>query len=149
VLGKKVQLDVFGDGVLKEELQAYIIDNKLENCVKLHGNKSMEVIKKCLKTAHFSILPSKSEGWPKAIAEAMFFGVIPIATSVSCVPYMLDFGERGILISPNVEEASAEIFNKLKNPEHLKQMAELAVNWSQNYTLNTFETEIANLLTSK
>ena len=45
------------------------------------------------------ILPSKSEGWPKAIAEGMFFGCIPIATPVSCVPWMLADGSRGILVS--------------------------------------------------
>ena len=31
----------------------------------------------------------------------MFFGCIPIATSVSCVPWMLGGGSRGILISEN------------------------------------------------
>src|SRR5690606_11304188 len=32
-------------------------------------------------------------------AEGMFFGCIPIATSVSCVSWMLGGGSRGILIS--------------------------------------------------
>ena len=39
------------------------------------------------------MLPSKSEGWPKAIAEGMFWGAIPVATRVSCLEYMLDKGE--------------------------------------------------------
>lgn len=149
ILGKQVELDVFGDGVLKAELHAYITKNKLENRIRLHGNKSIDEVKKCLKAAHFSILPSQSEGWPKAIAEAMFFGVIPIATPISCVPYMLDYGKRGILISPNLEAATAQVFSKLEATEHLKQMAELAAQWSQNYTLDAFETEIAYLINRK
>src|SRR5690606_34200508 len=48
--------------------------------------------------SHFLILASKSEGWPKAVAEAMFFGCILIVTPVSCVPWMLNYGSRGILI---------------------------------------------------
>lgn len=148
-LGKQVRLDLFGDGVLREELQAYITNNKLEHCVKLHGNQDKEVIKTHLKLAHFSILASKSEGWPKAIAEAMFFGVIPIATAISCVPYMLDYGQRGILITPNLDEAVETITNQLETIEQLKQMSQLATEWSQNYTLDTFEKELVKLLSSE
>ena len=144
--GKSVRLDVFGDGVLKEDLQNYITDNKLGNIMTLHGNQSKEIIKEALKTAHFSILPSKSEGWPKAIAEPMFFGVIPIATSISCVPFMLDNGNRGILIEANLIKDVVIIENTLKNVDNLESMSEKAANWSQNYTLEVFGTEILKLL---
>jgi len=144
--GLKVSLDVYGDGVLKESLNEYIKDNRLGTMITLHGNKSKEVIKETLKTAHFSILPSKSEGWPKAIAEAMFFGVIPIATKVSCVPFMLDYGKRGILVEPSLDEALNEINIHLKDENQLRLMSKRALNWSQNYTLDVFETEISKLL---
>jgi len=55
--GKQVSLNLFGDGIIKEELQQYIINNNLEAIIKLHGNQTKEVIQKYLKTAHFSILP--------------------------------------------------------------------------------------------
>ena len=71
--GRKVSLDLYGEGILKEALQNYININKLEEVVKLYGNKEKKVIKERLKNAHFLILPSKSEGWPKAVAESMFF----------------------------------------------------------------------------
>ena len=144
--GLKVSLGLYGDGILKESLQIYIKDNKLENNVTLHGNKSKEAIKETLKTAHFSILPSKSEGWPKAIAEAMFFGVIPIATEVSCVPFMLDYGNRGVLISSEVNAAVMKIEDTLKHKD-LKRMSKLASDWSQTYTLEYFESEIKKILT--
>ena len=144
--GVKVSLDVYGDGVLKESLQAYIQNNELGNVITLHGNKSKEAIKEALKTAHFSILPSKSEGWPKAIAEAMFFGVIPIATEVSCVPFMLDYGNRGVLISSEVNAAVMKIEDTLKHKD-LKRMSKLASDWSQTYTLEYFESEIKKILT--
>jgi glycosyltransferase involved in cell wall biosynthesis len=143
---KNVRLDVYGEGVLKEELQKYITDNKLETIIILHGNQSKEIIKESLKNAHFSILPSKSEGWPKAIAESMFFGVIPIATSVSCVPYMLDYGNRGVLIEANLNRDVILIKNALNDENKLEFMSERAANWSQNYTLDVFESEISKLL---
>lgn len=144
--GIPVHLDVCGDGVLKELLEKYITDNKLKKIVSLHGNQQKDFIKETLKTAHFSILPSKSEGWPKAIAEPMFFGVIPMATSVSCVPNMLDFGNRGILMEADLNKNVIQIKNTLKDVDTLKSMSEKAANWSQNYTLDVFETEISKLI---
>ena len=145
---KKVYLDIYGDGVLKDDLQKYILDNGIENNIILHGNKSKDVIKEALKKAHFLLLPSKSEGWPKAVAEAMFFGVVPIATSISCVPYMLDYGKRGILIEPNIEDMAAKVDYYLEFKPELQTISKLALNWSQQYTLDVFETEIKKLLLS-
>ena len=144
--GIEVRLDLFGEGILKGELLDYIKTNQLNRIVKIHGNQSKEVIKRALNKAHFSILPSKSEGWPKAIAEAMFFGVIPIATKVSCVPKMLDDGKRGILIVPEVNAAVLTIEETLKHKD-LKRMSKLASDWSQTFTLEYFESEIKKLLT--
>lgn len=147
--GKNVFLEVYGEGVLKQELQNYIHTNGLEKVVTLHGNQSKDMIKETLKRAHFSILPSKSEGWPKAIAESMFFGVIPIATSVSCVPYMLDFDNRGILIEAHLNNDVIQINDALKDTEKLESMSKKASKWSQQYTLETFEKAIVKLLNYK
>ena len=59
-------------------------------------------MKKAFIEAHFLIFISKSEGWPKVVAEAMFWKCLPISTDVSCVAYMLDYGKRGTIVSPNV-----------------------------------------------
>ncbi|WP_142785590.1 glycosyltransferase family 4 protein [Changchengzhania lutea] len=146
--GYQATLDMYGEGELLSELTSYISDNQLQHVVSLKGNCSKAVIKNALKSAHFLMLPSKSEGWPKAVAEAMFFGVIPIATNISCVPNMLDFGQRGILIEPNRSQAVKEIIAHLNEEERLKQMSKAALNWSQNYTLDVFEKEISKLLIS-
>jgi glycosyltransferase involved in cell wall biosynthesis len=144
--GVKAQLCLYGDGVLKSELQKYIAENNLGDCVKLCGNQNKDTVKKALQNAHFLILPSKSEGWPKAIAEAMFFGVLPISTSVSCVPFMLDYGKRGVLIDYNLKSATETVLSSLSSLESLKSMSKNAFKWSQNYTLDVFETEIIKLL---
>ncbi len=144
--GVQAELYLFGDGELKLELQKYIAHNNLGEYVKLMGNQDKDAIKKAFREAHFLILPSKSEGWPKAIAEAMFFGVIPISTSVSCVPFMLDYGNRGVLIDCNLESAVEIILRHVKSLEGLKSMSKNAFKWSQNYTLDVFETEIIKLL---
>tara|TARA_R110002050_G_scaffold74772_4_gene160167 strand:+ start:72165 stop:73286 length:1122 start_codon:yes stop_codon:yes gene_type:complete len=144
--GKNVSLNVYGDGILKEVLEDYIVTNELERVIVLHGNQSKEIIKDELKKTHFLILPSKSEGWPKVIAEAMFFGVIPIATKVSCVPNMLDHGNRGVLIQPELYGDVAIINKVLDDILLLEAMSQKASDWSQSYTLDVFEEEISKLL---
>ncbi|NNE32699.1 MAG: glycosyltransferase family 4 protein [Winogradskyella sp.] len=143
--GINVKLDIYGDGVLKNELTKYIKNQGLQNIIKLHGNQHKETIKSALKKSHFTILPSKSEGWPKAIAEGMFFGAIPIATEISCLPWMLDFGNRGVLIVPEVECASEKIINVIEHRD-LEIMSRSAQEWAQQYTIDDFEIEVGKLL---
>ena len=104
------------------------------------------------------ILLSKSEGWPKAIAEGMFFGCIPIATPVSCVPWMLNYSSRGILLdeyknqepgAKNLDLLHSNIEKVellLQNMEEMKRMSEEAKKWSQQYTLERFEAAVMGIL---
>ena len=92
------------------------------------------------------ILPSKSEGWPKVVAEAMFWKCLPIATKISCVPYMLDNGKRGILLEENLEKDILLIQMLFENENIYQSMTQNAQDWSREYTLEYFEAEINKLL---
>jgi glycosyltransferase involved in cell wall biosynthesis len=144
--GIPVNLEIYGSGELEEELRKYIKTKNLNGIVKLNGNFQLEELKGVYKSSHFLILASKSEGWPKAIAEAMFFGCIPISTSISCVPYMLDYGKRGILIEPDVDKATINVVNHLNDKDRLKDISQEAINWSRQFTIEKFEKEISNLI---
>ena len=146
-----VKLDIYGNGELFESLKSYIREKKLEPFVTLHGNHREDVLIEAYKNSHFALLPSKSEGWPKAIAEAMFFGCIPIATNVSCLKNMLNNGQRGVLLKNsgkeiNVKDASEKIIKLLEEPSSLKVMSLEAQKWSQQYTLEKFECAVKQLL---
>lgn len=167
----QAELHVYGDGKMLSSLENQA-ENK--NYIHLHGNQSLEILKNAYKEAHFLILPSKSEGWPKAVAEAMFFGCVPIATAVSCVPGMLGappvpegetknviLTKRGILIPDNivvesgekivdsqdvVEETVEMIIELIQDKKEMRRMSMEAQEWSQQYTLEKFEAEIKKLL---
>ncbi|MEP7095679.1 MAG: glycosyltransferase, partial [Flavobacterium sp.] len=96
--------------------------------------------------SHFVVLPSKSEGWPKAIAEGMFWGCIPVATKVSCVPFMLNYANRGILLEMNLEKDIDQLEEILGDENIFFTKSKLASNWSQKYTTDVFEDEIKKLL---
>jgi glycosyltransferase involved in cell wall biosynthesis len=137
-----VRLDIYGNGVLISELQNKIAENNLQSEVFLHGNQSADVVKKAFQNSHFVILPSKSEGWPKVIAEGMFWGCVPLATPVSCVPNMLGNGSRGLTLTLNVEHDLITILALINEPQKYQDMRKQAANWSRIYTTDYFESEI-------
>ena len=136
-----VQLDIYGDGALRSSLEKQDIP-----FVHFYGNTKADIVYEAYKQAHFLILPSKSEGWPKVIAEAMFCGVIPIATPISCVPWMLDNGNRGQLMFLDLEQDCNNLTKLLENEQHYLDMSRQAQEWSQHYTLDSFEKAIKELL---
>ena len=141
-----IQVDVYGEGSERSILEEYINANKLQSKIILHGNQSANVIQKAYKEAHFLILPSKSEGWPKVIAEAMFWGVIPLVTPISCVPWMIGEGSRGILLDLNLSKDVSAFAKALKDKKQLEEMSINGQQWSHQYTLDTFENSIKKLL---
>ncbi|WP_163400265.1 glycosyltransferase [Flavobacterium fluviatile] len=141
-----VTLELYGEGSERQKLEDYIKENQLEHNVILKGNQNQEIIKKACQKSHFVVLPSKSEGWPKAIAEGMFWGCVPVVSKVSCVPFMLDYGNRGILLEMDLKKDEEKI-NEVVNDENIFfAKSESAINWSQKYTTDVFETEIKELL---
>lgn len=144
--GKKAVLRLYGEGIERNTLEDYIKKNQLENFVFLEGNQNKEIVKQAYKRSNFVLLPSKSEGWPKAVAEGMFWGCVPVATKVSCVPFMLDYGNRGILVDMDLENDVNLITQILDAETGFSAKSKLAMNWSQHYTTDVFESEIKKLL---
>ncbi len=144
--GLNVRLSLYGNGQEKSKLENYIKNNQLENLVVLKGNYSDEAMKKVYQESHFNILPSKSEGWPKVVAESMFWGCLPIATNVSCVPNMLDYGNRGLLLTMDFIKDVDLIYDQIQQPISYQDKTTQGIVWSRKYTLDLFENEIKNLL---
>ena len=144
--GKKVLLELYGEGILRKELEHYISQNNLEAIVFLKGNQNKETVLKGYQNSHFLILPSKSEGWPKVVAEAMFWGCVPIASPVSCVPYMMGNGSRGIVLQEELNQDVNQIKTVINNQELYQKMASEGQSWSRQFTTDKFETEISKLI---
>ena len=144
--GKKVLLELYGEGILRKELEHYISQNNLEAIVFLKGNQNKETVLKGYQNSHFLILPSKSEGWPKVVAEAMFWGCVPIASPVSCVSYMMGNGSRGIVLQEELNQDVNQIKTVINNQELYQKMASEGQSWSRQFTTDKFETEISKLI---
>lgn len=141
-----VCLDIYGDGILLNELTKYINLNNIQDIIKIHGNQNAIFVKQQMQSSHFIILPSVSEGWPKVIAEAMFWGCLPITTPVSCVPEMLDNGCRGLFLTMQIEKDVEILINQINSIEDYKNKIEQAANWSRIYTIEKFKNEIIKII---
>jgi glycosyltransferase involved in cell wall biosynthesis len=147
-LGHNVALQLFGEGIQKELLQEYCNANHLNRIIEFKGNQKEVIVREAYKKSHFVILPSQSEGWPKVIAEAMFWGCFPITTKISCLGTMLDNGNRGLLLTMDLKEDLEQITRILQNQEDYNSKVLESVLWSRKYTLDLFENEIKGLLNS-
>ncbi len=147
--GIRATIDLYGDGILFDEIKVAITANNLQESVFLKGNANKESLIEVYKNSHFLVLQSGSfEGWPKVVAESMFWGCLPLAIATSVVPQMLDNGSRGLLLKGNLEVDVNNITAIIKDNVLYQQMATAAVDWSRKYTLDVFEEEIQKLLRS-
>jgi len=149
--GYHVKLDIFGEGPERSRLEQYISDNDLEQIVILHGNKPRENLIEFFRMAHFLIfLTYVPEGWPKVVAESMFWGCVPIVSRVSCTPYMLGNGERGKLLDRQSDLNEQMVLDTIEScimyTETYHEMSQKAMVWSRQFTLDKFENEIRNFL---
>jgi glycosyltransferase involved in cell wall biosynthesis len=148
-LGYQLVLDMFGDGSQRAELEAYIEKHHLTEEVKIWGKQSPEMVEEFFRKAHFLVFLSRSEGWPKVVAEAMWWGCLPITTDVSCVSQMVDVNRRGVIVQPEAEEVKAAILQLVSRPDRYLEMCSEAMEWSREYHLERFEAEIVKLLETK
>ncbi len=144
--GISIQLKLYGEGTDRASLESYCEQVALQSAVEFCGNQEAHQIQKAYESSHFLVLPSQSEGWPKAVAEAMFWGCVPLVTPVSCVPSMLNNQTRGLLLDVQLEQDTQRIIDLLQHPLDYKFKAEAAMEWSRQYTLDQFEIEIAKLV---
>jgi len=99
------ELVVVGDGPERENLEKLASDLKLENRVRFVGQVPHDQIWKHLFSSSIFVLPSLSEGLPRALLEAMACGLFVIASKVGGIPEVIKDGWNGILVSPHDPKA--------------------------------------------
>lgn len=85
---KKVHINFVGSGEQEDELLTFVNNNNLDKYVRFWGVRND--VSDILKGMDVFILPSKSEGMPMSIIEAMRQGLYVIATDVGGISEMTD-----------------------------------------------------------
>lgn len=104
-----ITLHFVGDGSDRFEFEKTA--KYINTTIIFHGFLEKDAISSIYSKCDFIILPSKSEGFPKVIGEAMNYGCIPIVSDVSCISQYIQNGVNGFLIKPIT---SKEIIKKIQ-----------------------------------
>ncbi len=111
-------LNLLGDGELRPEVEAYAEELGIREKVIFHGSQSN--VYPYLHSADIFLLPSRFEGMPMTIIEAMGTGLPVVASAVGGVPDMLRNGDSGMLVSQEPQSVSDAVL-KLLNEEALRR----------------------------
>lgn len=115
------------------EQQASFLGSK----VTFHGFLSTEKIHELLTESDFLVLPSKSEGFPKVIAEAACYGVIPITSDVGSIAHYIN-ESNGFVWQINGDKTFEEVFSEAINSSST-QLKEKSIRITNVAKLFTFE----------
>ncbi len=88
--GLPLTCNVIGDGARRRELEELAASLGIEREVHFRGWMPRPALAPYYACAHFILLPSRSEGWPKVLSEAMAYGVVPVASHVGSIPQHLE-----------------------------------------------------------
>lgn len=140
---------IVGEGAERARLEALNEELGLADNVTFYGGMGFEATIDQIKHSDVLVLASETEGWPKAIAEGMAFGLVCIGSNRGFVPEMLS-NKRGITVLPgDVNSLAAVLRDIALNPGLYQGMRENAAAWARQYTLEKFGEAIANLLTAR
>jgi glycosyltransferase involved in cell wall biosynthesis len=87
--GAPVTLQIVGTGRLAGALQRQSTALSISDCVEFRGQVDRPGLRRALDDAHLFVLPSLTEGLPRALLEAMARGLPAVATHVGGVPELL------------------------------------------------------------
>jgi len=112
---------ICGAGPLFDDLQGQITALALGDKVRLLGQ--WEDVRELLAAADAFVLPSRWEGLPMALLEAMMAGLPVVAARVQGVDEVIENGVHGLLVPlENPEELSKAILQLMQDPQRRRQM---------------------------
>lgn len=129
------QLHLAGEGECRANLLQQVAALNLQNTVKFLGKQSAEQVRNELSACSVFVLPSRSEGLPLSLLEAMAAGAPAVASAVGGVPKLLADG-CGRVVPPESAAALARaLAEALDHPQESLMMAEAAVQRAAFYSL--------------
>lgn len=138
-----ISLDVVGEGRALQEFRS--LAERMGAQVRFHGSVSHDRVIELLCAADLFCFPTASEGFPKAVLEALACGLPVISTRVSVLPRLI--ASAGVIIDDVSPRSIAEaIRDCLSNEEKYRGMSRAALDVARGYSLEAWRDEIGRHL---
>lgn len=105
-----------------------------------HGQLEKTKVHELIAESHFFLLPSKAEGFPKVVAEAACYGVIPIVSNVGSIEHYLN-KSNGFVWDSKIKSVSYEKLLKqaiLTNSMELKLKSTAILDLASLFTFENY-----------
>ncbi len=99
--GGDFRCDIIGEGPERSALETLIRELAAQHHVRLLGSRPHADVLQQLARATLAVLPSRSEGIPVFLMEAMAMRVAVIGPRITGVPELIDDGHTGFLVLPD------------------------------------------------
>ena len=120
--GFHVSSTVVGDGKFRPELEALAQNRGVGNLVEFVGQLTAgKAVRHKLDQADLFVLPSRTEGLPRALIEAMARGLPCIGSAVGGIPELL--GEDEVIPPSNANALAQKIMEVLSQPARMDAMS--------------------------
>ena len=140
-------LDVVGDGPALPELKRQAAALGVSDHVTFHGKENHATVIRLLQQADLFCYPTAaSEGFPKAVLEALACGLPVVTTRVSVLPQLIGKG-CGLVLEDATPTAIARAVGEcLSNADRYQAMSLKAVEIAQEYSLERWRDTIGTRL---
>lgn len=134
---------VVGDGPERAALEARAV--RLGEGAVFAGAVDFDRVLGFYESHDILVLASETEGWPKAIVEAMAFGLVCIGSDRGLIPQILGEG-RGLVVPPRDAEALAAALRRAADPGEAAAIRARAAPFGQRYSLEDLREALRGLM---
>ncbi len=115
----RLRVTLAGDGEV-DGARAAVAAAGLDETIRVTGWLDRAARDRLLSEAHVFLLPSRDEGLPMALLEAMAHGLALVTTTVGSIGEAVSDGVNGIVVQPNSPDRIAEALTALVSDEDLR-----------------------------
>jgi glycosyltransferase involved in cell wall biosynthesis len=145
----EVSFDIVGEGSAISEFKQLARDVGVTDRVRFSGKLDHEQVMQRLRDANLFVFPTtSSEGFPKAVLEALASGLPVVATRVSVLPQLLGNGCGVLIDKATPEDVAHGIEQALSDPAQYEAMSRKAIETARQYSLETWRDTIGGYLSA-
>jgi glycosyltransferase involved in cell wall biosynthesis len=141
----RIRVVMAGDGAVAYT-QDLAIRLGLTDVVEVRNWLAPAVRDRLLARSAVFVLPSRNEGLPMAMLEAMGWGLVPVVSAVGGIPEVVTDGVNGFLVRPgDPAQLAATLCRLVEDPELVTRLSAAARRSVEGYDMNDYADQMAEI----